>query len=178
MQKTNKKGFTLIELLVVIAIIGILSTIGLVALNGARLRARDSRRAADTHTIALAYTVWSDNNPSAGFNTGTALTCQANSTVNGCASLEGGTGANAPMPKDPTGTATASGLPPACTTAPFKLDPDCNGVGWTFPAGQLNYLIAFESANNFTILVQFEGTGSWGAAGHYLYRETGTFLLV
>ena len=38
-MKNYKKGFTLIELLVVIAIIGILSTVAMVGLNGARVKA-------------------------------------------------------------------------------------------------------------------------------------------
>ena len=41
-MKINSKGFTLIELLVVIAIIGILSTIAMTSLNGARKKAADA----------------------------------------------------------------------------------------------------------------------------------------
>lgn len=57
----NKNGFTLIELLVVIAIIGILSTLAVVALGGARTKARDSKRVADVKQLSTALELYYNN---------------------------------------------------------------------------------------------------------------------
>lgn len=51
MKMNNSKGFTLIELLVVIAIIGILSTIAMTSLNGARKKAADASFKASVASI-------------------------------------------------------------------------------------------------------------------------------
>ena len=53
-----RKGFTLIELLVVIAIIGLLSTLAVVALNSARMKARDSKRVADMKQLQTALELY------------------------------------------------------------------------------------------------------------------------
>jgi len=66
---SNKQntGFTLIELLVVITIIGLLSTMVLVSLNTARMKARDVRRLADLRQVALALEMYYDDNTSTGY---------------------------------------------------------------------------------------------------------------
>lgn len=58
---SEHKGFTLIELLVVIAVIGILSSIGLVSLNGARERARDAVRRTDATSFRTMLALYFDD---------------------------------------------------------------------------------------------------------------------
>ena len=59
MKKNNRsRGFTLIELLVVIAIIGLLSSVVLASLNGARTKGRDARRLADIKQMQVALELY------------------------------------------------------------------------------------------------------------------------
>lgn len=62
-MRTNSRAFTLIELLVVIAIIGLIASIITVALNQARIKARDTRRMQDMQQVVNAISLFSiDNN--------------------------------------------------------------------------------------------------------------------
>jgi len=56
----NRKGFTLIELLVVIFIIALISTIAMVALNNARSKSRDVKRASDIRQIITAMSLYQE----------------------------------------------------------------------------------------------------------------------
>ena len=56
------RGFTIIELLVVVAIIGILASIVLTSLSGAKAKSRDSRRVADIKSIQLALALYYSDN--------------------------------------------------------------------------------------------------------------------
>ena len=61
MKKRKINGFTLIELLVVIAVIGIISAMGLVAIQDAKESARDARRVSDLSQFRMAMALYFDD---------------------------------------------------------------------------------------------------------------------
>jgi len=81
----KQKGFTLIELLVVIAIIGLLASVVLVSLNGARMKARDTKRIADLKQMNTALALYYDANNSQYPNCGEwSYSTDVNWNTTGC----------------------------------------------------------------------------------------------
>ena len=81
MKRFTKKGFTLIELLVVIAVIGILSSIVLVSLSGARAKAKDASFKSTTASIIPVGILCCDSNGSfQAYSSGNAI-CSASSVT-------------------------------------------------------------------------------------------------
>lgn len=99
-SKKKKRGFTLIELLVVIAIIGILASIVLVSLSGAKARAKDARIQSDMNQIrTTAEMYYSSNNSFIGLDGDSSIIALAADIVS-----QGGSGVYALTTKTDSST--------------------------------------------------------------------------
>lgn len=65
--RRKSHGFTLVELLVAIAIIGVLASVVLVSLQGAKQNSRDTQRKSDLQQVQVALRVYRDSHPTAGY---------------------------------------------------------------------------------------------------------------
>lgn len=129
----KRAAFTLVELLVVIAIIGLLSTVAVISLSSARIKARDTKRFADIRQITTAMQMYKEDNG----------TYPAPATL-GCS---GGNGVWYCLGHGNSGTCWSGGTYSGCTAidnalAPYIVnipdDPE-NAVGYNGDAYLYNY---------------------------------------
>jgi prepilin-type N-terminal cleavage/methylation domain-containing protein len=157
MKYKTKKAFTLIELLVVIAIIGLLASIVLVALNGARQKARDVKRQGDLRQFRTALEAYyGDNNGypagmGAGANVGIAFNLAFNGLSPGLTPTYLGT-----IPRDPNYPNLPNGY------NDYQYVADCASPG---PCANYGILVYYEGTGASCKYISAGGSTGWWGAG-------------
>ncbi len=142
----NKKGFTLIELLVVIAIIGLLSTLAVVALGSARVKARDSKRLSDLKQVQTALELYYTDQNAYPAGAGIVLGAAANACLNNA------------------GFGVAGCATPYMGQVP--ADPGANNYTYTLGAGTYTIAATLEgTVNGMTGAIQLTPSGFTDPAG-------------
>ncbi|MDO8667511.1 MAG: prepilin-type N-terminal cleavage/methylation domain-containing protein [bacterium] len=121
---SKRAGFTLIELLVVIAIIGLLSTLAVVALNNARMKARDAKRVSDIKQIQTALELYYNDCNSYPDGTAAGQEVDANTDLTGPAAC-GTVTYMATVPSNPTPVDTG------CTGSIYTYTQTSSGASYT-----------------------------------------------
>jgi type II secretion system protein G len=145
LQRKTDRGFTLIELLVVIAIIGVLSSVVLASLNGARAKSRDVYRKTEMKQLQRALELYLDDNDTYPSTGGVWW----GMSVNGGSKAR--SGANAYIP----------GLTPTYI-AILPADPSGSTVGWS------GFLYR-SNGTDYKILAHNIGPESFPIAGEPFY---------
>jgi type II secretion system protein G len=149
-QRNKNAGFTLLELLVVIAIIGILAGTIMIAVNNARKKSRDAKRAGDMRQMVTALEQYQIHN--GNYPTGTAS----------IASAGDGSLLNDPATMDTAAEAFIPNYVPMFPSSPEPADGDC-----TSDPGRGNNNYWYEVADNgivYTLTFCLGGdTGDWKA---------------
>ncbi|MBI5530385.1 MAG: type II secretion system protein [Candidatus Doudnabacteria bacterium] len=119
-QKFNQSGFTLLELLVVIAIIGLLASVVTLALQSARAKARDTKRAADVRQLVTSMEQYRITHGQYPTGTGSMASVGSGVALDDPTAMDGG-----PEPFVPN-------YIPLIPTSPKPADGDCGattGIG-------------------------------------------------
>ncbi len=160
-MRNKNKGFTLIELLVVVAIIGLLASIVLVAMNGARQKTRDAKRLSDVKGLGSALELFFST--ARAYPTGTAYIqpnpTDTNSDIMGVAGLTAA-----------TFSGTFNFTPSYIATIPQAPVPVDNRSGSVCTSANNPYqYVTTTRGNTYTISFCLGGdTGGLAAGRHYL----------